>query len=278
MPSFDTPEPIRATLRFDIGAVRVTAAKRTDTVVEVRPTDPGAELDVRLAEQTKVSCVDGELVVKAPKKRAIFGRTGSIDITVEVPAGSSVDADAPMGDFQLEGVVGDCRIKTSVGRIRIEDAAAVDLRSDHGDIRLGRADGDAEVSSSGRIEIGTVAGALTVKNLNGETVVGEVGGELRAGSSNGAITVGTALAGADVRSANGGLRIGELVRGRAVLETAIGSVEVGIAEGTAAWLDVHTQVGGVRNALAASDAPGGSGERVEVKARTQLGDIVIRRA
>ncbi|WP_405004662.1 hypothetical protein OHV13_10370 [Kitasatospora purpeofusca] len=279
MPSFDTPGPIRATLRFDIGSVRIAAAKRTDTLVEVRPTDPGAALDVRLAEQATVSCADGALVVKVPKKRGIFGKTGSVDITVEVPAGSSVDADAPMGDFLLEGVFGDCRIKTSVGRIRIDEAAAVDLRNELGEVRLGRADGDAEVASSGRIEIGTVGGALKIKNLNGETVVGEVGGELRAEAANGAVTVGTALAGVDLRSANGSLRIGELVRGRAALETAIGTVEVGIAGGTAAWLDVHTEVGSVRNALDTSDAPAGTtGETVRVTARTQVGDIVIRRA
>ncbi|MFJ8434522.1 DUF4097 family beta strand repeat-containing protein [Kitasatospora sp. NPDC094019] len=278
MPSFDTPSPIRATLRFDIGSVRIAAAKRADTLVEVRPTDPGAALDVQRAEQAQVSFADGALIVKVPKKRGIFGRTGSVDITVEVPVGSSVDADAPMGDFLLEGVFGDCRIRTSVGRIRVDEAATAELRNELGDVRLGRADGDAEVASSGRIEIGTVGGALKVENLNGETVVGEVGGELRANAANGAVTVGTALAGVDLRSANGSLRIGELVRGRAALETAVGTVEVGIAEGTAAWLDVQTQVGSVRNALDSSGAPAGGGETVEITARTQLGDIVIRRA
>ncbi|MFE6865437.1 DUF4097 domain-containing protein [Kitasatospora sp. NPDC057692] len=277
MPSFDTPNPISATLEFDIGSVRITASKRTDTVVEVRPTDPGAEPDVRLAEQTRITCANGVLVVKAPKKRSIFGRTGSIDVTVELPAGSEVRGDAPMGDFLLEGVFGDCRLKTSVGRIQVDEAATVRLRTDHGDVRLGRADGDAEASASGRIELGTVAGSVTVKNLNGETVVGEVGGELRANSSNGAITVGIAQAGVDAKSAHGSIRIGEVVRGRTVLQTSIGDLEVGIREGTAAWLDVHTRVGGVRSALEASDAPGGSGETVEVRARTQVGDVVIRR-
>ncbi|GAA1412039.1 DUF4097 family beta strand repeat-containing protein [Kitasatospora putterlickiae] len=278
MPSFDTPDPISVTLEFDIGSVRITAAKRTDTVVEVRPADPGSEADVRIAEQTKVTCANGALVLKAPKKRSIFGRAGSIDVTVEVPTGSEIRGDVPMGDFTLEGVFGDCRLKTSVGRIQVGEAATVHLRSDHGEVRLGRAGGDAEVQSSGRIEINGVEGALTVKNLNGETVVGQVGGELRANSSNGAITVGAALAGVDAKSAHGSIRIGELVRGRTVLQTSIGDLEIGVREGTAAWLDVHTKVGGVRTELEASNAPGEAVEQLEVRARTQLGDIVIRRA
>ncbi|WP_380279351.1 DUF4097 domain-containing protein [Kitasatospora purpeofusca] len=278
MPSFDTPNPISVTLEFDIGSARITAAKRTDTVVEVRPADPASEVDVRIAEQTKVTCVDGALVLKAPKKRSIFGRAGSIDVEIEVPAGSEIRGDVPMGDFLLEGVFGDCRLKTSVGRIQVDEAAAVHLRSDHGEVRLRRADGDAEVLSSGRIELTSVAGSLTVKNLNGETVVGQVGGELRANSSNGAITVGTALAGVDAKSAHGTIRIGEVVRGRTVLQTSIGDLEIGIREGTAAWLDVHTKVGGVRNELESSDTPGEALETLEVRARTQLGDVVIRRA
>ena len=57
----------------------------------------------------------------------------------------------------------------------------------------------------------------------------------------------------------------------------IGDLEVGIREGTAAWLDVNSQFGRVHNALEAADAPETSVETVEVRARTSVGDIVIRR-
>ncbi|MGW7594465.1 DUF4097 family beta strand repeat-containing protein, partial [Streptomyces rubiginosohelvolus] len=85
--------------------------------------------------------------------------------------------------------------------------------------------------------IGTVAGAATVKNGNGDTVVGEVVGELRATSSNGLISVGLAHAGVDAKSANGSIRIDEAVRGQIGLQAATGDVEVGVRESTAAWLD-----------------------------------------
>jgi hypothetical protein len=62
-----------------------------------------------------------------------------------------------------------------------------------------------------------------------------------------------------------------------VLETSRGSVEVGIREGTIAWLDVRATAGRVHNALDAADAPESPAEAVEVRARTAVGDIVIRR-
>ena len=63
-----------------------------------------------------------------------------------------------------------------------------------------------------------------------------------------------------------------------MLETQAGDLEVGIGEGTAAWLDVSAGVGKIHNALASAEAPGSSAEKVEVRARTSVGDIVVRRA
>ena len=57
----------------------------------------------------------------------------------------------------------------------------------------------------------------------------------------------------------------------------MGDLEVGIREGTAALLDVSSQFGRVKNTLAAADAPEPSAETVEVRARTSIGEIVIRR-
>ena len=54
--------------------------------------------------------------------------------------------------------------------------------------------------------------------------------------------------------------------------------DVGIADGTAAWLDLATGHGAVNNALEASGPPVAGEETVEVRVRTGLGDITIRRA
>jgi DUF4097 and DUF4098 domain-containing protein YvlB len=138
--------------------------------------------------------------------------------------------------------------------------------------------GDANISGSGRIDIGEILGTARVKNLNGETVLGEVGGDLRANTSNGSISVDVAHASVVAKSAHGSVRIGQVTRGQIVLETAAGNLEVGIPAGTAAWLDLNTNLGTVHNSLESADTPSGAAETVEVRARCALGDIVIRRA
>jgi hypothetical protein len=62
------------------------------------------------------------------------------------------------------------------------------------------------------------------------------------------------------------------------LETAAGSLEIGIRTGTAAWLDLNTVAGRIRNELATAAGPEKAEETVEVRARTHVGDIIVRRA
>ncbi|MEV6400169.1 DUF4097 family beta strand repeat-containing protein [Streptomyces sp. NPDC051907] len=278
MPDFDTPEPIAVTIEFDIGSARITAGKRGDTVVEVLPTDAADDMDVWAAQHTQVSYADGRLLVRGPKKRSLFGKVGSVDVTIELPAGSQVHGVSPMAAFSCAGPLTECRLKTRAGDIQVEQAGVVHLETAIGDVMVDRVAGDAEISGSGRVRVGEVAGSATVKNSNGETVVGEVTGDLRARSSNGAITVGRAHGSVQARTASGSIRVEEVARGLVELETAAGNVEVGVRETTAAWLDVRSRTGRVRNSLGASEGPEDSDETVEVRARTGVGDIVIRRS
>lgn len=277
MPSFDTPEPITVTLEFDVGHARVVGGKRSDTLVEVLPSNGAEDADVRAAQETRVTYNGGALLVKGARRRSLFGRPGSVDIIVEVPAGSDVRGTTSVGDLSCTGRLGECRMRTSAGAIDVEEAAAVHLRTSHGDIRVRHVGRDADVAGSGRIEVGRIGGAGAVQNANGETTIGEVTGELRVSSSNGRITVGVAHAGVEARSAYGTIRVGDIARGRAVLHTSAGDVEVGIRRTTSAWLDVHTSLGSIRNALTPADRPVEGRETVEVRARTSLGDIIVRR-
>ncbi|MDI3403766.1 DUF4097 family beta strand repeat-containing protein [Streptomyces cavernicola] len=278
MPTFDTPEPISVTLEFDLGSARIVAGERGDTVVEVLPRNGADDNDVQAAQQTKVTCSDGKLLVKGPRKRSLFGRPGSLDITVEVPAGSDLQGGSPMGDLVCEGPLGACEFKTSLGYLHVREAATVRLRTSHGDVTVGRVDGTAEVSGAGRIQISTLGGAATVRNGNGDTTIGEAVGDLKATSSNGRISVDVAHASVEAKSANGHIRVGDVARGRITLRTAAGDLEVGIRESTAAWLDVSTAVGSVLNSLGPAAGPQDTDETVEVRANTSVGDIVVRRA
>ncbi len=58
---------------------------------------------------------------------------------------------------------------------------------------------------------------------------------------------------------------------------SFGSIEVGVPEGTAAFLDVASQHGAVRNRLTATDGPVDDEVTAEIRAETGYGDIVVRR-
>jgi DUF4097 and DUF4098 domain-containing protein YvlB len=280
MPKFDTPEPIAATIDIGAGHVVLRASDRTDTVVEVHPTNGSADGDVQAAEQAQVSYADGRLLVKGPRSRrwSLFGRAPSIDVTVDLPTGSRVDAKS-WGDYRCEGRIGDSVFETAAGAIRLDQTGRLRLRTSAGDLSVGRSAGPVDATtSSGKIWLGEVEGTAMVKTSNGDITVGEVTGDARLNTANGDITLERALASLDARTAYGAVRVGELARGSAVLETAFGEVEIGIREGTAAWLDVHSSCGSVRSDLDAREGPGESDETAEVRARTGFGDIVIRRS
>ncbi|WP_405683753.1 DUF4097 family beta strand repeat-containing protein [Streptomyces sp. NBC_00057] len=296
MPTFETPEPISATFELEVANARITAGKRTDTVVEVLPRNGSDDNDVRAVQQTQLTCSGGRLTVKTPKKRSLFGKPGAIEVSVELPAGSDVRGTSAMGGFFCEGPLGEVALKTSLGDLQVDEVAGAALKTDLGDIRLARSTGDIEVIGSGRVEVGTVTGSATVKNGNGLTEIGEVTGGLKtnaangdisvgiahggvgAKSANGRIEIGVAHAGVDAMSSNGRIRVGDVTRGRIDLRTSVGDLDVGIHEGTAAWLDLNTKYGTVRSSLGSSAGPADSDETVEVHARTGAGDIVIRRA
>jgi len=280
MPTFDTPTPISATIDLGLGDVRITAGDRATTVVDVRPSDPSNDEDTRAANATRIDLADGRLLVKAPKLRQWLPRTdgGSIDVTVELPAGSNLHGTAASADFRSHGRLGRCRVKIGLGAIEVEEAGSAELKSGAGDITVDHATGAAGLTAgSGDVRVRKLDHGAVIKNSNGDTWVGLAAGEVRLNAANGSIAVDVANAGLVAKTANGDVRLGEAVRGSVALETQLGDVEVGIREGTAAWLDVNARAGKVHNALTADDAPGTSAERVEVRARTSVGNIVIRR-
>ena len=281
MPTFDTPEPISADLDLVVGDARIAASDRRDTVVDVRPSDDSHEPDVQAAEQTRVEYAAGRLLVKAPRQRGLglFSKPGSIDVTIDLPAGSRVHGDASVGAFHGAGRLGECRVKTAAGDIQLERTGVIDLNTGAGAISVDRVAGSAEVSTgSGRVRLREIDGTAVIKNSNGDSWVGEAAGDLRVNSANGNISVDRADADVNASTANGDVRVGGVRRGSASLKTSFGEIEVGIQAGAAARLDVHTQFGRIHNHMDASDGPGPSGDTVEVRARTSYGDIVIHRS
>jgi Putative adhesin len=280
MPTFETPEPIEATIDVVVGDVRVTASDRQQTVVDVRPSDASHEPDVHAAEQTRVEYTATGLLIRSPRQRTLGARRiGSVDVAVELPLGSTLHADTAAGAIRATGRLGECRIKVAAGGIDLDEAGPADLSTSAGGIAVDRVTGHAEIStSSGRIRVREIDGSAVIKNSNGECFVGEITGDLRVNAANGTIVIGEAGADVTATTANGDVRVGAITRGVSSLKTGYGQIEIGIRSGTAARLDAHTGFGQVRNSMQASDGPGPDEETAEVRARTSFGDIVIRRS
>ncbi|MGW5335411.1 DUF4097 family beta strand repeat-containing protein [Streptomyces bauhiniae] len=277
MPSFDTPQPIAVTAHIGAGSLRLAASDRPDTVVEVAPRDAKRDKDVRAAEQTEVGFAAGALTVRT-RERLLIGPSGLVDVTVHLPAGSSAEVTGSWTQVLGEGRLGEVRGKTT-GDVRLDATGPLKLTVAHGSVTVDRVDGAAEItSSSGNIRVGTIDGPAVLKNTNGATVLEAVTGDLRVSGANGGIDIGRTAASVTGTTSNGPLRVAEVARGEVRLETAHGSIEVGVREGTAAWLDVCSAHGQVRNALASAGAPEHTEDTVKIHARTNWGNIGILRA
>ncbi|MFF4403236.1 DUF4097 domain-containing protein [Streptomyces sp. NPDC001262] len=279
MTSFDTPAPISVIAHVEAGSIQFTAGDRTDTVVEVRPRDPQQDRDVRSAEQTEVTYANGTLTVKTPKLRNTLRRPGTVDVTVELPTGSRIDMTGAWSQVLGEGRLGEVRIKTSSGDVRLDETGPLQLTASHGSITVDRVEGMAEITTStGSLRVGTADGPAVLKNSHGTTTVGTATGELRVTGAHGDIDIARAEGSVTATTAHGTLRVADVARGTVQLETSYGAIEVGIRDGSAAWLDASADTGQVRNTLAASGAPEAAGDAVKVRARTRYGNIDIRRA
>jgi hypothetical protein len=281
MPVFDTPEPISVHIDLPVGDAWIKASDRADTVVEVRPSNDSSKSDVSAAEQTRVEYADGRLLIKAPRswrRYSFFGPGSSVDVTIELPSGSTLQADAAWTTFRCEGRLGESRFSTA-GDIRLDQTGDLDVDTSAGAVTVERAVGHARITTgNGQVRIREVDGPAEIKNSSGGCWVGEATGDVRVNTASGDITIDKAGAAVAARTAYGTIRIGEIVRGSTVLQTSYGDVEVGIRAGTAAWLDVSSLHGRVHNALDAAGPPAQADETAEIRASTSYGNITIRRS
>ncbi|MFY1637448.1 DUF4097 family beta strand repeat-containing protein [Solwaraspora sp. WMMB335] len=188
---------------------------------------------------------NGTLRITGPKSPAFdfSRRTRSAEVSIQLPSGSQVSAELQLGDVRCTGRLGQCRVTTAAG--------------------------NAWLGLTGPLRVDTAAGHVTVDGVTGD---------VRVRAANGDIRVERAGAGVDAKTSNGSIRLGEVARGSVVLGTATGNLDVGIAAGIAAWLEVKTDFGKVHNLLETATRPDDADETVEVRGRVSYGDITIHRS
>lgn len=126
--------------------------------------------------------------------------------------------------------------------------------------------------------IGTVTGDALLKASHGNIQIGESGGDLDAKLSYGDLEIARAFAAVSAKTAYGSIQLGEVSSGSVQVESGFGQIAIGVRPGVPAWLDLASKNGRLRNELAGDTAPDPTEQTVAVRARTQFGDINIRRA
>ncbi len=174
--------PAGATLRIitSSGDVTVTAEDRDDLEIDAG----GRSIEPRIKDGGRI------VVVRA-------ARLGSAKLHVRCPQGIDVSVGTVSADVRLVGSFGSVKVATGSGRIQVDAAADVDVRSVSGDlsvascqdrcrlhtmsgdISVGGAGGAAHASTiSGGVELGTSGqGDVAVKTVSGKVTINVVGGK-----------------------------------------------------------------------------------------------------
>ena len=276
MPTFDTPGPIAATVVVAGAQVRVTASDRTDTVVLVEPIDKASKKDVKVASKTKVDFADGQLSVKT----TVSGdENGSVVITIDLPAGSSLVAYLAHSDVHADGSFGDCELHVASGRVQLDRINALQANIAAGEVTIGHIAGRASIDGAAfAMRISEVQHAVKLSSSGGQTWIGHASADLDLSSGSGGFDIDRADGSVTAKTGDGAIRIGRLTRGQAELLNGSGNIEVGISEGTAARVDANSERGSVRNSVPPQENLDTSDDKVTVHARTRHGDIIIQRA
>ncbi|WP_329582664.1 DUF4097 family beta strand repeat-containing protein [Streptomyces sp. NBC_01361] len=187
MQKFDTPSPVTAALDIPAGRIQFIAADRADTTVEILPADKSKSRDVKAAEQVTVAYADGVLRIEAQTaKNRILGNSGSVEVTVQLPAGSRVEAKAAAAELRGVGRLGDVTFEGAQGSIKIDETASARLTLQAGDVFVGRLGGPAQISTqkgdlnvaeatSGTVELRTESGDITIGAARGVSAALDAG-------------------------------------------------------------------------------------------------------
>ena len=247
MPTFDTPEPISVTIDLAVGDVQISAERprrhrrrgAPQRRVQRRrtsgpPSRPGSSTPTASCWSRRRSCAAW-----------LSGSTGgSIDVTIELPAGSSVHGDRGAGRLPRR------RARSASAGSRPRSAtsgstrpAALNLRTGVGDVTVERATGHAEVTRRlgrrapprDRRRRGDQELQRRQLGRRGQRRPAGQGGQRRHRRRPRAAPASTP---APPTATSGSARSSAA---RSCWRPPIGELEVGIREGTAAWLDVQRQ-------------------------------------
>lgn len=300
--SFDAQGPLHIDAQLRNSSLHVAAAETDQITVEVTLAK-GVHIN---ADPTEV-IVDysaNTLRIEVPENEGGGLKLGPIQIgnftshryriDVEVPAHSSLNAHTGSGSITASGLLEKALAKCGSGRVSVEQAREVDVRTGSGAITVGQVERMEAIAGSGGITVDTVAEAHLTAGSGGIRVSSSTGHlQLKTGSGDirlGIIAGASALAGSgnievaqlsgdlNAKTGSGDVTVQRAVSGVIHTTAASGDVTVGVPSGTAVLQDCSTISGRLSSELQSTEAPAEAQHRLELHARTVSGNIALNRA
>jgi hypothetical protein len=273
---FETPSPVRLRVEVPAGRVFVTAEATGQTRIEMTARSNSALKWIADAEITK----NGDEINVIIRQPSIFswGFNRGVDVNIHVPLESWAAMTTGSGHIDTGGKLGKVRAMSGSGKIRLDDCGEVYARTGSGEITIRLCTGSVDAKTgSGHVTVGKVGTDVRIVTASGGAEVDEIGGDANISCASGHIEIGQAGDSLDAHAASGSIRVRRADHGRVRARTSSGSVRVGVANGTAALLDVSTMSGRVDSELRPSDAPGGDEKRIELILSTMSGNVSVAR-
>lgn len=278
MHTFPTPGPTTLVVQTSNGDVTVRATDTAQTTVELTPLNPAGETAVA---QAVVEQRGGAVVVRLARHRGGLLRQGpSVAVSITCPTGTSLDVKADAADIRATGSYAHASISSGSGDIEVEElTGAAKLKSGSGAVTVGHA-GDVLVVStgSGDVLVDRSSRNATLSAGSGDISIGTLGGQAVVRTGSGDVEVGVLEGALLTKTGSGDLTVRRATRGSVKATGASGDISLGVQRGTAAWLDVSTVTGRIRQELDESAPPDGAQERLEISAQTVSGELRVHRS
>jgi len=275
----ETTGPINLKVELLVGDVTLTAGDAPTTTVRLHPHGKnGAEL----AEKFTVEAHGNDVAVIAPKLRDSFfslGTKGSVDVEIELPAASTVDAKTGAGDVAATGLLGDVHVTTGAGDLVFHEVGSARLKSGSGDITLQSASGDVDArTGSGDINVGTGGGRLDLVSGSGDIALRRSDAAVKAKTGSGDLQIGASTGDLELTTGTGDVILDGVHGGEVRARTGTGDVTIAVAHGVAAYLDLNTVTGDVDIDLEETSGPGDAEAQARLVVHSGSGDIRVKRA
>jgi DUF4097 and DUF4098 domain-containing protein YvlB len=278
MYTFETPGPVDLRVELWQGRLNVVADDTDTTTVDLRPLRGDAAAREAI-DNARVEQRGNEIVVLMPKsKGGLFRGKADVEAIVRVPTNSNAKLETASADIETEGVLGDVRASSGSGEVSVEHTGDLEVRTGSGDINASTVNGSCTVrSGSADVHIGSIGDSADVKSGSGDVHIDSVGAKLNLKTGSGDLLLTSAGHTVDAIAGSGDLLVKRIEQGKVRMRTGSGDVSIGVAHGTAAYLDIMTVTGDVSSELDASDAPSDGERTVDISVQSGSGDVVLQR-